>query len=279
MKKVVRMLGLCALVALAFSACKKIDTTKVSFTATINQPTTNSKSHARSMYNEYFLVWDNGDEIKVFNEAGEDCDYTLTSVADKVATFVVEDAYKINFVADLETADYTAFYPNAVIDGDNVKLNIPAEQAYKPLHNFDNNTYPMVGFNNGTNFGFTSDAGFLYLVFQAPENQTRYFDKVVLTANDPADYLVGQMVYDKNGGNYRFVGTSNVVTVVSTSKLAVVGDLLRDVTFILPKGALWSGFTVDVYDGETCVFSKVAQPQVNFIQPMHYLEMPGQTIE
>ena len=137
MKKVVRMLGLCALVALAFSACKKIDTTKVSFTATINHPTPNSKTHAMGMNNEYYLVWDEGNQIKIFNEAGEDCDYTLTSVDDEVATFFVEDADKINFVADLETKDYTAFYPNAVIDGDNVKLNIPAEQAYKPLHNFE----------------------------------------------------------------------------------------------------------------------------------------------
>ena len=279
MKKVVRMMGLCALVALAFSACKKIDTPKVSFTATINQPTTNSKSHAMSMNNNYFLVWDNGDVIKVLNKAGEDCDYTLTSFSDDVATFTVEDADKIHFVADLETDDYTAFYPNAVINGNHVVLTIPAMQRYKPLHNFDNNTYPMVGLNNGTNFEFVSDAGFLYFIFQAPENQTRNFDKVVLTANDPTDYLAGEMVYDKDGGNYIFVCTSNMVTVESTSKIAVVGDLIRDVTFILPKGALWSGFTVDVYDGETCIFSKVAQPEVNIIQSMHYLEMPSQTIE
>ena len=60
MKKVVRMSGLCALVALAFSACEKIDTTKVSFTATINQPTTNTRTHAMGLNNDYFLVWDEG---------------------------------------------------------------------------------------------------------------------------------------------------------------------------------------------------------------------------
>ena len=279
MKKVVRMLGLCALVALAFTACKKNDTQKVSFTATINQPTTDSRTHAMGLNNDYFLVWDEGDQIKVFNEAGENCDYTLTSINDAVATFTVEDATKIDFVADLENADYTAFYPNATIDGEDVVMTIPATQTYKALHNFDNNTYPMVGFNNGTNFEFTSDAGFLYLVFQAPENQTRQFDKVVLTANDPTDYLAGDMVYAKDGGNYRFVGTTNVVTIESSSKLAVVGDLLRDVTFVLPAGSLWSGFTVEVFDGEECVFTKVAQPQANIIQPMNYTEMMGQVIE
>ena len=275
------MLGLCALVALAFSACKKVDTTPkvLSFTATINHPTPNSKTHAMGMNNEYYLVWDEGNQIKIFNEAGEDCDYTLTSVDDEVATFFVEDADKINFVADLETKDYTAFYPNAIIDGDDVKLEIPAEQSYKPLHSFANNIYPMVGFNNETNFEFTSDAGFLYFTFQAPENQTRQFDRIVVTANDPTDYLAGYMVYDLNGGNYRFVGTTNVVTIKSPSKLVVVGDLLRDVTVILPLGSLWSGFSVDVYDGETCIFSKVAQTLVNIIQAMNYTEMPCQIIE
>ena len=272
------MLGLCALVALAFTACKKNDTQKVSFTATITQPTTESRTHAMESNGDYFLVWDEGDQIKVFNEAGENCDYTLTTMADEVATFIVEDAAKINFVANLNDADYTAFYPNAVVDGDDVKLTLPTVQTYRAQHNFWANTYPMVGYNNETNFNFQSDCGFLYLLFQAPENQTRQFDKVVLTANDPTDYLAGEMVYDKDGGNYRFVGTSNVVTITSATKLAVIGDLIRDVTFILPKDALWSGFTVDVYDGETCVFSKVAQPQANIIQPMHYTEMGTQTI-
>ena len=279
MKKVVRILSLCALVALAFTACKKNDTQKVSFTATINQPTTEGRTQVMGSNNNYFLVWSEGDQIKVFNEAGEDCDYTLTSMANEVATFVVEDADKINFVADLESADYTAFYPNAVEDGDDVVMTIPAVQTYKALHNFDNNTYPMVGLNNGTNFEFTSNAGFLYFIFQAPENEVRQFDKVVVTANDPTDYLAGDMVYSKDGLNYSFVGTTNVVTIESDSKLAVVGDLLRDVTFILPEGALWSGFTVEVFDGEECVFTKAAQPQANVIQAMNYTEMMGQVIE
>ena len=281
MKKVVRMSGLCALVALAFSACEKIDTTKVSFTATINQPTTNTRTHAMGLNNEYFLVWDEGDQIKVFNEAGEDCDYTLTSLAQAVATFVVEDAAKIDFVADLENAEYFAFYPNAVIDDNKVKLTIPAVQTYKALHNFATNTYPMVGFNKETNFEFVSNAGFLRLVFQAPENQTKQFDKVVLTANDPGDYLAGDFVYEKCGGNYQFVGKSNVVTVESSAKLVVLSGLLRDVTFILPEGALKSGFTVEVFDGDERVLSKVAsaRPDINYIQAMHYLEMPALMIE
>lgn len=279
MKKVVRMLGLCALVALAFSACKKNDTQKVSFTATMPQATTESRTHVLGLNNDYFLVWDDGDQIKVFNEAGDDCDFELTTKADALATFTVEDANKINFIADLESANYTAFYPNAGVDGDKVLLTIPAEQNYWPLHNFENNTYPMYGSNNGTNFEFLSDAGFLYLLFQAPEGQIKQFDKVVVTANDPTDYLNGTISYDKDGGNYQLIGGTNMVTITSIGKLSVLNDLLRDVTIILPKGALWSGFTVEVFDGDDCIFTKSAQPQANIIQPMHFTEMMSQVIE
>jgi hypothetical protein len=279
MKKVVRMLGLCALVALAFTACKKNNTQKVSFTATMPQATTESRTHVQGLNNDYFLVWDEGDQIKVFNEAGDSRDFTLTTKADETATFTVEDADKINFLADLESADYTAFYPNAVINGEKVELTIPAIQNYNALHNFDNNTYPMYALNGGTNFDFTSNCGFLYLLFQAPEGQVKQFDKVVVTANDPTDYLNGTLSYDKDGGTYQFIGGTNVVSVTSASKLSVLNDLLRDVTIILPEGALWSGFTVEVYDGENCIFTKSAQPQANMIQAKHFTEMMSQVIE
>ena len=279
MKKAVRMLGLCALVALAFTACKKNNTQKVSFTATMPQATTESRTHVQGLNNDYFLVWDDGDQIKVFNQVGEDCDFELTTQAGELATFTVEDADKISFIADLESARYTAFYPNAVVDGNKVLLTIPEEQNYYPLHNFDNNTYPMYGVNNGTNFEFLSNAGFLYLRFQAPEGQVKQFDKVVVTANDPTDYLNGTFSYDKDARTYQLIRATNVVTITSASKLSVLGDLLRDVTIILPEGALWSGFTVEVFDGENCIFTKSAQPQANRIQAMHFTEMPSQVIE
>ena len=46
MKKVVRILGLCAIVALAFTSCKKDNQpAEISFKATINQPVNTSKTH------------------------------------------------------------------------------------------------------------------------------------------------------------------------------------------------------------------------------------------
>ena len=68
MKKVVRILGLCALVVLAVTACKKKDdSTKMGFTATITQPNNDSKTH---IGDNNTLFWKAGDAIKVFNAAG-----------------------------------------------------------------------------------------------------------------------------------------------------------------------------------------------------------------
>ena len=279
MKRIVRISGLFALVALAFTACKKDEPQKVvTFTATIAKVSPETKTHTMGMNNEYYLVWDDTDAIKVLNEAGDDCDFEVTGIDEKSAVFYTDDPGKVDFLADLEGGSYTAFYPNAVVDDDRVLLAIPAIQEYKPLHNFANKSYPMFGFNNGTNFVFQSNAGFLYLLFQAPENQILSFDRIVLTANDPTDYLNGFMFYDKDGGTYEFIGGTNEVTLESDVKLSIVSDLLRDATFILPEGALWSGFTVEIYDGDKSVCAFSAQPEKNMIIAQHFREMPCKTL-
>ena len=45
MKKVVRILGLCALAVLAFTSCNKETETELTFKASITQPTNTSKTH------------------------------------------------------------------------------------------------------------------------------------------------------------------------------------------------------------------------------------------
>lgn len=256
MKKVVRMLGLCALVALAFTACKKNDTQKVSFTATMPQTTTDARTHVQGMD----LVWDEGNTIAVVKE-GTVKDFTLVSATAKVATFTAEGA-DVEFVQDLETADYTAFYPNAVEDGNNVRLAIPAVQEYTTTGVFVNDLYPMVGFNDGSNFVFQSNCGFLNVSFRAPENESRQIDKVVLIANED---IAGDMVYAKDGLSYVFEGASNVITMTCDSKMTCYGDLARDFTFVLPEGVLAQGFTVEVYDGETLLGTFTTQNPQNVI--------------
>ena len=266
MKKAVRMLGLCALVALAFTACKKNDTQKVSFTATMPQTVNDVRTHANDLGTALF--WDEGNTITVLNAAGEDMDFTLISATDKVATFTAEGDAAV-FMQEIETADYTAFYP-AVVDGEGVRMTIPAEQTYVPTHNFADDIYPMVGFNEGNNFVFQSNCGFLNVSFYAPQGQTREVDRVVLTANED---IAGDMVYAKNGLSYVFEGTGNVITLTSANKLSVVDDQSRDFTFVLPEGVLANGFTVEVYDGETLLGTYTTQNPQNVIVAQTFRNM------
>ena len=278
MKKVVRMLGLCALVALAFTACKKNDTQKVTFTA--NVPQTTCDSRTQPAYGAY-LVWNDNDEIKVFNSEGADMDFTAQSSSGLPgnALFTAATAEEIEFVKDLENAQmpYTAFYPNANINADgNVELVIPAEQTYVEQKGFATDLYPMVGWNNGTTqFDFVSKAGMLVVSFHTlSEGEVLYVDEVVVTANDADDYLSGTYVYNKDGEYVNFIGESNEVVLRSENDLDIIYSMSREFTFVLPEGALESGFTVKVkYHGDI-IETYEAQPRPqNVIVPQNYTVM------
>jgi hypothetical protein len=281
MKKVVRMLGLCALVALAFTACKKNDTQKVTFTANVAQPVNDARTHAE--YGRY-LVWDDNDAIQIFNHAGNEMDFTAQTSTGLPgnATFTAATADEIEFVKDLENANfpYTAFYPNATIDENNkVNLVIPAEQVYVPQLSFANGLYPMVGWNNGTTqFDFVSNAGMLNVSFtKLNQDETVKVDRIVLTSNNTADdpdLLTGTMIYDKDGGNYQFVGDGNVVVLRAEEPVELSYTAATDFTFVLPEGALHSGFTIEVYLGEELLETYEAQPNpANVIEAQKYTKM------
>lgn len=144
MKKVTRILGLCALVALATVSCKKDDNNVPqggkSFRATINQPTDGAKTH---IGDGNYLMWNSGDEIKVYTADGTSAVFTTTD-AD-----VYEDAV---FTGDIKEADkYVAFYPadNASdAQEGNVILTLPDQQTYE-ANNFANDAYPMAAYWEG----------------------------------------------------------------------------------------------------------------------------------
>ena len=284
MKKVVRMLGLCALVALAFTACKK-DDTKVSFTASITQPTSASRTHAVGY--GHHLVWDAGDEIKVFNNAGTDMNFALpTGDYAQTATFNVDGGDKVAFISNIYNEDYYAFYPNAIVEGNQVKMTIPANQDYVPQRSFITNLYPMVGFNGNdvegysNNFQFISNAGFLNVSFTCPESQSGQIaiTQVVLRSTEDTDLLAGDVYYDKDGSNYSFNGTTNEITMIPSSPATLDWQMARDFTFVLPAGSLWSGFEIEVTldNGEVKIYQ--APAAVNTIEAMTYTAMIPVTV-
>ena len=253
MKKVVRMLGLCALVALAFTSCKKNETNgTVKFMATLSQPATDTRTHIEIDGDIRGLYWNAEDEIKVVNKANNLAEsFTLVSKNGQEAYFEGD----AEFLANLDTDNsYIAFYPNAVEGEGCMELQV------KPLQNFgwdtfDNNTYPMYGFNGkkdeDNNFEFHSHAGILEVAFQLndgfyPEGTEIELSNIVLRGSEN-DVLSCTMQYDFNG-----VKTikddaikSNSITLNCENKNVALQTTRATVFyFVLPEGALANGFTI-----------------------------------
>lgn len=275
MKKVVRMLGLCALVALAFSSCKKNETKGVSFSATIAQLESTSRTHGEFNINhEYYMVWDDADKITIVNPDGSaTCDFTVDSHSGSNAYFRTEDPTAVSFLANLQDETYYSFYPNPVYDDINktVTMQISSSQIVNEQvltwGSFADDTYPMYGNNSAQrqNFAFDSDAGFLTLVIKGMGQ--RYFDKVVLTTNDGME-IAGELVYNYDGTGGTFIGTSDAITITSEHQIQVKPSLPAEISFVLPQCTL-NGFSVDVYNGSTRLVHKVCNVSV-VIEPKKY---------
>lgn len=269
MKKVVRILGLCALVALAFTSCKKKETNTVTFQASITQPTSDSRTHVVGSGITETVYWDLDDEIKVIRiEDGEDNDYTVQ--AGRFDGDYAEFEGDAEFLADLDKANkYSAFYPYANYVGDNVFLTItPIQEYVLAINSFANNFYPMYALNTASgNFPFHSNAGLLKLVFNSAfENQnvptSVDISDVVITAPE-GDVLAGTMKYDRNG-NYIGIDTNYPIynQVRMEVNKTVVSNDQTIIYFVLPEGALANGFNLKVYPqgGTTPLVDRNARP-------------------
>jgi hypothetical protein len=195
MKKVVRMLGLCALVALAFTSCKKNETNSVTFKASMPQTISDSRTHINQ---SNWVVWDDGNQITVFNNDGSAYIEPILETRNQTNATFSGDA---NFLADIETPNqYTAFYPVADNDGTDITFDIPAQQSYVE-DSFEDNLYPMYATNNntgGTNFQFKSQAGLLTIPVKMGQDATHAYTikKIVVTATDNTAQLYGKMTYN-----------------------------------------------------------------------------------
>jgi hypothetical protein len=261
MKKVVRMLGLCALVALALTSCKKKETnSNMTFKATISQPASDSRTHINEAD---FLAWDEGDIIKVFDNAGENNDFTVSSIGnaddylDHEAVFEVE-ASKAEFIADIVTSGlYTAYYPSAefVNATQRVKIEVPSDQNFASSGSILPNTYPMYATNEGNNFPFHSNAGILRIKLRKNTNYTEdvYVTKLVLRADN--DALAGEMFYPYDDpASYQRGTTCDVITLNCVTaetpdgiKLDTQDYNTKTFHFVVLENALQGAFSVDIY--------------------------------
>ena|GEM_PF-3614369 len=265
MKKVVRMLGLCALVALAITSCKKNEeqSKQLTFTATISQPVSGDRTHIGP---DNVLVWDAGNSIKVFNANGEVDDCTTSTGGDKVATFT----------GTLTPTDtYTAFYPNATVVGDNVKINLSANQNYVN-NNFGNDTYPMyaTGVTEGQNinFMFHSHASVLRINLKSANACT--VGSIIVTGG-ANDVLAGDLVYAYSNPTACTVENgTNQVTLTCPDGVALTNDEAgTPFNIVLKSGTLSTGTTVVVKDRGGNVITTLTTSQNNTLRDEYILDM------
>lgn len=83
MRKTLKTLGLCALAALTIVSCKKTEQTgaTMSFEATINQPTSGTRTGINEINGKKWMIWNNGDVIKVFAADGTAAPFTTSEAA------------------------------------------------------------------------------------------------------------------------------------------------------------------------------------------------------
>jgi hypothetical protein len=276
MKKLVRIMGLCALVSLAFVSCKKAETKTFSITSA--RVTSDSKTHivpAASVGGVKQLVWDEGDEIKVFNQAGDYRAFTVSSDynGETVATFnLVGD--QLSFMDQLGENggnNYSAFYPYAVGEGSNVRVPVLARQTFDGL-DFLPNTFPMYGSDNADgDFEFNTNAGLLVIEFERGALATDAecsLDSLELLAVNPEKHLAGNYVYSNDGTsneNPAFEGTGNSIMLVPESAITIPGEypgIVFSWLFVVPEIDLQDGFVVRGYYGGEQKFSLGARATI-----------------
>lgn len=258
MKKVVRMLGLCALVALAFTSCKKKETNgTVTIKATVAQSADDSRTYLDPARN--WVMWDSNDGFTVFNQAGENPVYCgLKGGERSISATFQGDA---DYLANLKTESYTAFYPVPSVDGQNVTLTVPGVQQYVNK-GFADNLYPMFAVNSGTDgnqFNFRSDCGLLTIPLGVADGSPTVVNvaKIVVTAADTNDKLVGPITYNYAGPadenpTYTVDGENlNTVTLVGCDLDGSLSNTdLRYFNIVVLENALAGNFSVTLLDGE-----------------------------
>lgn len=266
MKKVVRILGLCALVALAFTSCKKDkQTEELKFTASITQPVNTSKTHIDNATN--MLVWDANNTIKVFNANGVEGDFTTSE----------NDVVEATFVGTLpETSTYTAFYPNAAVNGSAVTLSLNANQTYV-ANNFGNDTYPMAAsstLSSGNyHFNFHSPASVLRLQLKSDHNCTVKSITMTGAANDK---LAGDIVYANfnEPSSCTLENGVNTVTLTAAEGVQLAAEQVTAFNLVVMSGSMSAGTKFEVRDMNDRIIKTLTTTRPNTLTAEHILIMP-----
>lgn len=259
MKKTIRLIGLCALAMLAAVACKKNEEKNVTFKATLTQPASDSRTHIDGNND---LVWNSGDEIKVYtadNAEASATTFSTTSNNTMTATFSGTLA---------ESASYTAFYPaeGVNVSGSKILMPLKATQTFVD-GNINSGDYPMYATGTGETFTFHSPAGLLMLKFAGSGT----IGSVVLTDKNGAN-LAGNYEVDNSGCT--FVGNAATVTLSCGEGVDLDPVTETVMYFVLPDGVFANGFTAVVNNTAGSEMYTLATTNDNHIVAEKILEMP-----
>lgn len=283
MKKATKLVGLCALLAIAIVSCKKNnelgEVTRMTFKANVTQPTSDDKTYLDNG-SPRNLRWHAGDQVKVFVKNGHS------------AVFTTQDEGEINasFTGSIETSDrYVAFYPAANITDDNnglVTMSFCGKQPYVE-NSIADGMYPMAALESNFNFQFHSPCGFLRLCLKC--NTSCTIDSIVLDDKDEIQVLprigemriphplVGELVadvatIDPANPVFEMPKFSRVETITLVCNPAVqLGTEYKDFFFVVPtypkykvpvniKQVFYNGFTAKVFGNGGNLLKTITTP-------------------
>ena len=270
MKQILRLMGLCALVAFMATSCQKNEMQPAStISAALNQPTADGKTQIGT---DNYLVWSPSDQILVGG----------TTLETQTFTALGSGTTHTDFTGGTidPNEPYWAFYPveyvtNVDVENERITFTVPTTQTYVE-GSFAPNTYPMAGSNRGSGTAFTFQG--LFGVLSIPITGSCTVGSIELT--DARFNLTGQYtisVYDmleaedapgsKENGRTITLDCGDGVTLSSDPTVFM---------FCLRPAALLYGFTITIKDpyGEVIATRTAPRNLRNTIRPEVILQMP-----
>ena len=266
-----KIMGLCVLVALVATSCQKNEEVLTStFTAELNQPTCEGKTH---LVTGDYLVWDEGDQVAIFDLSEEPATvqiFTATSGGTTHTTFAGDGAINAN------TLLY-AFYPAGMVSASSfttIDNQTYVEGSFAP------NTYPMACTNGGSGTDFLFQGMFGVLAIPLTGNCTigsvdltdadmnlKGTAQISLGASGP---IVSDIISPKSGSK-----DARTITLTCEGGLTLTSTP-KKIMFVVRPGALYNGFTVTFKDlnDEVIAVRTAAANMNNMIRPEYIVLMP-----
>lgn len=173
-------------------ACQKEGDGKILFTATIETPSTQSKT---AITNTGVMTWLNGDQIAVFDNGGNGVVSHLTATPTgnhKTADFTLVSGYE-----EPSDGPYYAIYPASIATTYNT-ITLPTEYTYDGSR-FD---APMYAYSNNNQLVFKNLCGVMQLNLTANKS----INSIVITTDQA---IAGEFSLDYNGGNPNMIAPQN----------------------------------------------------------------------